>query len=432
MAGISHDKNGTRRCTFTNADGERMTIRLGRMADLATETFRAHVESIIASQVNGLPIDPKTARWLAELPDKMHARLARAGLDEPREKKIKPTLGRLLDEYFDSLSVKPGTRTTYLQTRSGLESHFGPGRALASISPLEMDQWRSSMVGSGLAPATISKRIKVARSIFAKAVRWQLIDESPAQALKAGAQTNPARKVFVDRETISAVLDAAPDTQWRLLISLGRFGGLRVPSEALALEWEDINWEQSRIRVRSSKTEHHEGGSERIIPIFPELRDLLLEVFAQANEGETRIITQYRDGANLNTQLRRIIVRAGFKPWPRTWHNLRASRATELAQQFPGHVAAAWLGHSERIADQHYRMIRDEDFAKAVAESVTESGAQASQKASMHQGDTKRNEVNNRTQPPHSSGLVRLDSRACASVQSSGMTPGGFEPPLPG
>ncbi len=57
---------------------------------------------------------------------------------------------------------------------------------------------------------------------------------NPFAELKAGAQVNLARAVFVPCETIATVIDAAPDAEWRL-IALGRFGGLRVPSDALSL-----------------------------------------------------------------------------------------------------------------------------------------------------------------------------------------------------
>ena len=42
------------------------------------------------------------------------------------------------------------------------------------------------------------------------------------------------------------------------------------------------------------------------------------------------------------------------------------SRATEPAEEFPGHVAAAWLGHTEAIADAHYRQVLPEHFARAI------------------------------------------------------------------
>jgi integrase len=67
------------------------------------------------------------------------------------------------------------------------------------------------------------------------------------------------------------VIDACPDTQWRLIIMLCRIGGLRYPSELLPLTWGDVDWENNRLTVHSPKTEHHAGGESRVIPIFPEL-----------------------------------------------------------------------------------------------------------------------------------------------------------------
>jgi len=46
----------------------------------------------------------------------------------------------------------------------------------------------------------------------------------------------------------------------------------------------------------------------------------------------------------------------------------RATRATELGDAYPSHVAAAWLGHSERIADRHYRHTTGAHYARAITE----------------------------------------------------------------
>ena len=46
------------------------------------------------------------------------------------------------------------------------------------------------------------------------------------------------------------------------------------------------------------------------------------------------------------------------------WQNLRATRATELARVFPGHVASAFLGHSEQVARKHDWQVPREDFKK--------------------------------------------------------------------
>ena len=58
------------------------------------------------------------------------------------------------------------------------------------------------------------------------------------------------------------------------------------------------------------------------------------------------------------------------------WQNLRASRATELARVFPGHVASAFLGHSERAAQKHYWQVTDEDFKKATQNTTQQAHAE--------------------------------------------------------
>jgi hypothetical protein len=60
-----------------------------------------------------------------------------------------------------------------------------------------------------------------------------------------------------------------------------------------------------------------------------------------------------------------VIKRAGVKPWPRLWHNMRATRQTELEDQFPSHVVCAWLGNSKPIAAKHYLQVTDDHFKKA-------------------------------------------------------------------
>ena len=78
-------------------------------------------------------------------------------------------------------------------------------------------------------------------------------------------------------------------------------------SKVLSLTWADVNWELSRIRVSSPKTEHHGGGASRIIPLFPELVPYLRECFERAEPGTDYVITKYQGGkTNLRTHLKRI------------------------------------------------------------------------------------------------------------------------------
>ncbi len=120
------------------------------------------------------------------------------------------------------------------------------------------------------------------------------------------------------------------------------------------------------------------GKASRIIPIFAELRPYLEEAFETASEGSVYVFTRYRgSNVNLRTQLQRIIRRAGLEPWPKLFQNLRSTRQTELAEQFPQHVVCDWIGNTNAVAAKHYLQVTDEHFLKAAqnpAQSVRAQG----------------------------------------------------------
>ncbi len=179
---------------------------------------------------------------------------------------------------------------------------------------------------------------------------------------------NAAKFHFVNRDDAAKILDACPDLQWRMIFALCRFAGMRCPTEVLALRWQDINWEHGRFLVHSSKTEHHEGKDTRLVPLFPELVEILSEGFAEAEEGSVYVVTRYRESTqNLRTTFGKIIKRAGLKPWPKLFQNLRSTRETELAEVFPLQAVTSWIGKSQLIASKHYLQLTDEHFEKASA-----------------------------------------------------------------
>jgi hypothetical protein len=92
--------------------------------------------------------------------------------------------------------------------------------------------------------------------------------------------------------------------------------------------------------VNASKTEHHEGQGVRIMPIFPKLLPYLKAVYDEALEGTRHVIARHRI-ANHRTLLMKIIKRTGLVPRPKPFHNLRATRQSEVEQKFPAYVCCA-------------------------------------------------------------------------------------------
>lgn len=382
MASISHDKKtGRRTIQFVGKDGRRRSVRLGKVGQKQAESAKRFIEDLVACKVTGTAPKNATAEWLAGLPAMIRRRIERAGLVEPEENADCPTLKGWLTRYVESRTdVKVSTRIAWGQTQRFLLGFFGPGKRLDEITPGDADEWRLHLKKQGLADNTIRRRSGVAKQFFNAAKRKRLIDHNPFEDLKSCVMANTARYYFVTREEAKKVLDACPDAQWRLVFALCRFGGLRCPSEIVRLTWSHIDWDNGRMTVPSPKTEHHPGGESRQIPLFPELVPHLQEVFEQAEPGMEFVITRYRcSNQNLGTQLRRIIGRAGLKPWPKLFQNLRSTRETELAEQFPMHVVCTWIGNSQPIAAKHYLQVTAEHFQKAVQNPVQ-------QVAALHRG----------------------------------------------
>ena len=387
MASIANDPGGRKRIIFTDKHRNRKTIWLGKVAKRVAEEIKTKVEAINTATIAARSIDGETAEWLGKIGDELHAKLANAGLTTPREtasKVAEAFLGDFLEGYITGRTdVKPRTQINLDAARRRLVEYFGKERALADITAGDADAWVIWLKGR-YASGTVGRTVNRAKQFFRAAVRSEVIGKNPFADAKAPSQVNEARKAFVSLETAYKVLDACPDAEWRLLFALSRFGGLRCPSEHLVMTWADVDWERDRFRVDSPKT------GVRWVPIFTELKPYLQEAWELAPEGTVHVITRYRDAnCNLRTQLQRILRRAGVDPWPKLFHNLRASRETELAKVHPIHVVCTWIGHAAAIAQKHYLQVTDADFKRAanIAPDIVRK-AETSRQTAQHRACT--------------------------------------------
>lgn len=368
MASIVNDPNGRKRISFQAADGSWKTIRLGEVSDALAQDYLEMAKHLSACAAAPQLVAEKILEKAARMPVQIYDRFARAGLLSHREDALRPnrvTLGKFLEELFAQMRCKPATLVAYGHVRVNLEKYFTRIRPLQddagedNFTDKEVDLFRAWLTdekeGASLSPATAARRIIAARQFFKKAVRWGYMSANPFADSRGGSQKNLKRRYFVSREIIEKVLAACIDDQWRLIVALARYGGIRIPSELYTLTWSDIDWGRRQLTIHSPKTEHHEGKESRIVPLFPELETYLLRVHSMAEPGEDLVITRYRRGqANLRTTFRKIIKRAGVPVWPRLFQNLRASRETELFADYPIETACAWIGNSPTVAVTHY------------------------------------------------------------------------------
>jgi integrase len=418
--------------------GRRESLRLPGVDRKAAEAFARHLDALHAANLAGTAPRAETAAWVGSLPDATHTKIAKIGLADPRippETAKEWNLGDLLDRFFqERIDAKASTRLVWMNARRNLEVFFGRDKRLAEITAADADAFRLHLgrvresgrgkgKGKRLAENTIRKRVSVAKQFFRLAVRSKWIAENPfadQRGLAIGGRED--RTEVLSREEYLRVVAACPDREWRLIIALSRFGGLRCPSEHLALTWDCVDWEKRLLTVRSPKTSHHAGRGERLVPIFDELLAPLEECFHAAPEGARAIITRYHDaGVNLRTQFQKILRRAGVEEWPRLFHAMRATRQTELARVLPIDHVCRILGNSPLIASKHYLSMSAEDYDQA-REACTQKCTQHRAESAGTEGHCHPAKTQKNRRKPGSSGksaVIGMDDTGLEPVTST-------------
>lgn len=401
MASIERQANGRKSIRVVCADRKRRTIRLGKMDIRTAEKIRTQIEALNVAKCLGEPIPVASANWLATVGDLLHERLARAGLCEPRNA---ATLKAWTDHYIKGRASKPRTLSKLKNVAASLISRFGADCRLGEITAFNAEEWRNWLTREGnrrgckpketgqpMAEDTVRKHCSVASQFFEAAIEGGLLTKNPFAKIPKSSQGNVSRQFFVSQAVAEKCIEEAPSVDWRTIIALARYGGVRCPSEIAGLKWSDVNLPAGVMTIHSPKTAHHKSKGIRQTPIFPELRPYLDAAWDAAKDGAVYVVPSVKSGdKNLGTQFARMVKRAGFVPWPRLFQNLRASRQTELLAEYPAKDVTTWLGNTQAVAIKHYAMAQDSVFERAAKQGAGTRPAKAGHKMGQQTKETDR------------------------------------------
>jgi len=332
-----------------------------------------HCDRLVKAATAGQPVDQYTAEWLGRIGDELHGKLARLGLVPERKAAEAPhTLQELVEAFIEARPpLAESTADKEKDIVAHLYRHFPKDIRLDGITAADARQFRNKLGTEpkqrgkgGYAFNTVRRICGRAKQIFRFGVEKEWLKRNPFEVLRGcQVRANRERMQHVERDTVLRVIDSVPDTDIRVLLGLTRFAGLRI-GEAVDLRWSDVDLIKNRLQIRCSKTQHHDGRSMRMPPIFPELR-LILSEASRVSGKDAYVVKRYRSTDAARMQVKRLVRAAGIAPWPKTFQNLRSSCETDWASIHLPHLVFAWIGHTEKVAQEHYLQVTEDHYAAA-------------------------------------------------------------------
>ena len=371
MATLNYQPNGRAEVKVVCVDSKRRTIRLGRCSRQYGTMSTGFIQEIADRQHDAMPLSKGCLGWIDGLDDRVRSRMETAGLLSAHAESAKPGrkrvgLQKLTDRHMKSMvDRKESTIRKKRQAVDSLHAYFTPHCDIREITKQDAAEWRAWLRTDGrkneknddpISRATVARRTSDARHIFNTAIAAGYITSNPfvGQGMSTNVIPDPDRQVYVPFETIHELLKVCDD-EWKTIIAMARFAMLRIPSEIVPLDWSKIDFMAKRMTIRSPKTEHHPDGAIRRVPIFPDLLPILKGV----DKSSQWVMPSHRDPeVNLRQHVYDLLKRAGIKPWPKIFTNLRASCIRDLLQATHDvKLVARWAGNSEKVIMKYYLMI---------------------------------------------------------------------------
>jgi integrase/recombinase XerC len=244
-------------------------------------------------------------------------------------------LSEAISEYLRQLrDIRLASHHTVAAYRRDLKrflAHCGDV-PLSAISRRQVQDWLVAAHASGLAPASLARRLSALRSFLDTAVRMNWCAENAADGIAPPKQARRLPRTLPPEQTTLLLQPTHAESESRDLALLAvMYGcGLRV-SEVAGLNLADIDMGEAEMRVRGK------GGKERVAPI-PDGARMLLSNYLDQHMGHADINQQAlflnRSGGRLSSRsIQRMLKKRALATGADvsvTPHRLRHSFATDL------------------------------------------------------------------------------------------------------
>ncbi len=287
------------------------------------------------------------------------------------------TVASYLQAWLKDYAEPNVSMKTYSRYSEICNKHLIPalGRVeLQKLKPLHIQEYYNEAMKSGrldgkggLAAQTVKHHHRVLSEAIKKAVRWQLINHNPCDAVDAPKPKKKEMKALDEKES-AVLLDAAKGTRLYYPVLVGLTTGLR-RGELIGLKWSDINFSGDSLSVNRTIEETRISGvvektpktkkSLRLIALPGITLSALKTLRKEQSEQKLRLGPLFQDNGYLFANDDGTIWKpdAFTKAFQRLvkgsnidhvrFHDLRHSHASQLLKQgINPKVVSERLGHS--------------------------------------------------------------------------------------
>jgi integrase len=206
---------------------------------------------------------------------------------------------------------------------------------------------------------TTNISLRALKAGFEFAVRLGWLGKNPFKGIRQVHVPEPDYAVYLDADEVKQLLGVIPDVEFRRLIRFYLLTGCR-RTEAVLIDWRDINLEKGTIIVRST---HTKTKKNRVLQIGDKLHDLLLE---QGPQKQGKVFPRWQAGSV--TAMFRVFARACNFGRKITVHSLRHTATVHfLMAGIDMFTVSRILGHtSVKVTETVYAHIPIEHKREAM------------------------------------------------------------------
>lgn len=177
------------------------------------------------------------------------------------------TVSDYLDQWYDlhcKLNLKYNTQVGYLQI---IENHLKPTFGiykLKAINSTILQEYANSLKLNGYSKSHIVGILTVFQSALDYAIEpLHYISQNPMKSVKfPKVERKPKERIILTLDEWQRIIDRFRDTRYYIPLMIGFYTGLRI-SEAFALTWDDIDFENKTLTVNKQIVKRNFGADVR-------------------------------------------------------------------------------------------------------------------------------------------------------------------------